>query len=115
MVRENICFKHKNIIENTKIKLLLKEKYTLINSLIIANKTAISGALSASIAHEINQPLGAMKTNSQHLNLLLKSKKEKMLIKNIIQDNDKAATIVKTLKGIFQITNPFIELQLLMF
>jgi len=96
----------KNIIENTKIKLLLKEKYTLINSLIIANKTAISGALSASIAHEINQPLGAMKTNSQHLNLLLKNKKEKMLIKNIIQDNDRVATIVKTLKGIFSNNNP---------
>jgi C4-dicarboxylate-specific signal transduction histidine kinase len=84
----------------------LKEKYTLINSLITANKTAISGALSASIAHEINQPLGAMKTNSQHLNLLLKNKKEKMLIKNIIQDNDRAATIVKTLKGIFSNNKP---------
>jgi signal transduction histidine kinase len=96
----------KNIIENTKIKLLLKEKYTLINSLITANKTAISGALSASIAHEINQPLGAMKTNSQHLNLLLKDKKEKMLIKNIIQDNNRVATIVKTLKGIFSNNKP---------
>ena len=65
------------------------------------NKTAISGALSASIAHEINQPLGAMKINSQHLNLLLKNKKEKMLIKNIIQDNDRVAKIVTTLKSTF--------------
>ena len=95
-----------HLIENTKIKVLMKEKYTLINSLITANKTAISGALSASIAHEINQPLGAMKTNSQHLNLLLKDKKEKMLIKNIIQDNNRVATIVKTLKGIFSNNKP---------
>lgn len=91
----------KNIIENTKIKLLLDEKYKLINSLMTLNKTAISGALSASIAHEINQPLGAMKINSQHLNLLLKNKKEKMLIKNIIQDNDRVAKIVTTLKSTF--------------
>ena len=65
-----------NLIENTKIKILLSEKYKLINSLMTANKTAVSGALSASIAHELNQPLGAMKTNSQHLNLLSKGKKE---------------------------------------
>ncbi|CAM8342839.1 sensor histidine kinase [Candidatus Methylopumilus planktonicus] len=91
----------KNIIENTKIKLLLNEKYKLINSLVTANKTAISAALSASIAHEINQPLGAMKTNSQHLNLLIKGKKEKILIKNIIKDNDRAAKIIATLKSMF--------------
>jgi len=90
-----------NLIENTKIKLLLNEKYKLINSLVTANKTAISSALSASIAHEINQPLGAMKTNSQHLNLLIKGKKEKILIKNIIKDNDRAAKIITTLKSMF--------------
>ena len=90
-----------NLIENTKIKLLLNEKYKLINSLVTANKTAISSALSASIAHEINQPLGAMRTNSQHLNLLIKGKKEKILIKNIIKDNDRAAKIITTLKSMF--------------
>ena len=90
-----------NLIENTKIKLLLNEKYKLINSLVTANKTAISSALSASIAHEINQPLGAMKTNSQHLNLLIKGEKEKILIKNIIKDNDRAAKIITTLKSMF--------------
>ena len=90
-----------NLIENTKIKLLLDEKYKLINSLMTLNKTAISGALSASIAHEINQPLGAIKTNSQHLNLLIKDKQKKLLIKNIIKDNDRLAKIVTTLKGTF--------------
>ena len=90
-----------NLIENTKIKTLLNEKYKLINSLMTANKTAVSGALSASIAHEINQPLGAVKINSQHLDLLIKNKKEKKLIKSIIEDNDKAAKIISTLKSIF--------------
>lgn len=90
-----------NLIENTKIKALLNEKYKLINSLMTANKTAVSGALSASIAHEINQPLGAIKINSQHLDLLIKNKKEKKLIKSIIEDNDKAAKIISTLKSVF--------------
>jgi C4-dicarboxylate-specific signal transduction histidine kinase len=66
-----------------------------------ANKTAISGALSASIAHEINQPLGAIKINSQHLNLLIKDKQKKLLIKNIIKDNDRLAKIITTLKSTF--------------
>ena len=66
-----------NLIENTKIRILLNEKYKLINSLMTANKTAVSGALSASMAHELNQPLGAIKINSQHLDLLLKNNKEK--------------------------------------
>lgn len=91
----------KNLIENTKIKKLLDEKYKLINSLMTANKTAVSGALTASIAHELNQPLGAIKINSQHLDLLLKSKKERKLTKNIIQDSDRATKIIATLKGIF--------------
>ena len=90
-----------NLIENTKIKILLSEKYKLINSLMTLNKTAISGALSASIAHEINQPLGAIKTNSQHLNLLIKDKQKKLLIKNIIKDNDRLAKIVTSLKSTF--------------
>lgn len=95
------AFNTKNIIENTRIKFLLDEKYKLINSLMTLNKTAISGALSASIAHEINQPLGAIKTNSQHLNLLIKDKQKKLLIKNIIKDNDRLAKIVTTLKSTF--------------
>jgi signal transduction histidine kinase len=49
--------------ENNEIKALLEERSALINSLILANKTAATGALSASIAHELNQPITAIQLN----------------------------------------------------
>jgi C4-dicarboxylate-specific signal transduction histidine kinase len=57
---EKIAFANaKSRHENEEIKSLLQEREALIGSLLKANKTAsTSGALSASIAHELNQPLG---------------------------------------------------------
>ena len=92
--------------ENKKITELLKEKEGLIYGLMKANKTATTGALSASIAHELNQPLGASSLNIQ----LLKSKLEKGLLnpelgKKVLgfldADIQRAATIVRSLKSIF--------------
>jgi signal transduction histidine kinase len=57
--------------ENQKINELLKEKERLIYGLMKANKTAATGALSASIAHELNQPLGASNLNIQFLKMKL--------------------------------------------
>jgi hypothetical protein len=64
----------KVVLENTKsksenddIKALLSERESLISQLLKANKTAATGALSASIAHELNQPLGASFLNIQFL------------------------------------------------
>lgn len=53
--------------ENKEIRRLLQEREGLIASLLKANKTAATGALSASIAHELNQPLGASNLNIQFL------------------------------------------------
>ena len=65
---EQIAFSNfKSSQENQEIKALLKECETLIGSLLKANKTASTGALSAAIAHELNQPLGASSLNIQFL------------------------------------------------
>ena len=53
--------------QNLTYKRLLDERETLIGSLLRANKSSTSGALTASIAHEINQPLGAIQINSEYL------------------------------------------------
>ncbi|NBT89201.1 MAG: sensor histidine kinase, partial [Flavobacteriaceae bacterium] len=55
------------ISETEDVKNLLQEREALIISLLRANKTITTGALSASIAHEINQPLGAIQINSEYL------------------------------------------------
>lgn len=96
-------------MENIQIKGLLQERDELIESLTIAEKTAQSGALSASFAHELNQPLGAIKINAQHLALLSqneKNPKKLSLLEAIAKDSDRAASIIQSLKQIFSTSNP---------
>lgn len=92
--------------ENEKITALLKEKERLIYGLLKANKTAATGALSASIAHELNQPLGASNLNIQFLKMKLEKgalnpELGKEILDSLEADNDRAATIVKSLRSIF--------------
>jgi signal transduction histidine kinase len=92
--------------ENEKITELLKEKERLIFGLLKANKTAATGALSASIAHELNQPLGASNLNIQFLKMklekgVLNPELGKEILDSLEQDNKRAATIVKSLRSIF--------------
>ena len=92
--------------ENKKITELLKEKERLIYGLMKANKTAATGALSASIAHELNQPLGASNLNIQFLKMklekgVLNPGLGKEILDSLEQDNKRAATIVRSLRSIF--------------
>lgn len=92
--------------ENEAFKKLLDERETLIASLLKANKTSTTGALSASIAHEINQPLGAIQINSEYLQKKIGEEElDRNLITRIAQDiasdNMRAARIIRTLKAIF--------------
>ena len=92
--------------EKVRIQALLDERERMVSSLLKANKTAVTGALSASIAHELNQPLGASNINIQ----FLKSKLEKgqlnpelgkEVLDDLERDNKRAATIVGSLRSIF--------------
>jgi signal transduction histidine kinase len=91
--------------ENRAIQELLEEKNELIYSLIATRKIAESGALAATIAHEINQPLGVVQLNAQYLQTVLNKKIEDPLVDklllNIVNDNKRAAEIVKTLRSLF--------------
>lgn len=92
--------------ENEKFIALLNEKERLIYGLMKANKTATTGALSASIAHELNQPLGASTLNIQFLKMKLESgalnpELGKEILDALEEDNKRAATIVQSLRSIF--------------
>ena len=93
-------------IKITEISELLKEKERLIYGLMKANKTAATGALSASIAHELNQPLGASNLNIQFLKMklekgVLNPELGKEILDSLEQDNKRAATIVRSLRSMF--------------
>jgi len=92
--------------EKNLYKKLLEERETLISSLLKVNKTSTTGALSASIAHEINQPLGAIQINSEYLQKKVQEEEvDRQLIvrlaEDIARDNMRAARIIQTLKSIF--------------
>ncbi|MBT8522460.1 HAMP domain-containing histidine kinase [Polynucleobacter paneuropaeus] len=91
--------------ENSRILQLLSERDQLINSLSRANKTAITGALSASLAHELNQPLGAIKLGIQLLKTLFDKSATSPMAEQVMQDieneNQRATDLIKTLRSIF--------------
>lgn len=96
----------KNIDDNIRFKALIHERETLIANLVKANKTTMTGALSASIAHELNQPLGASTLNIQFLRMklekgLLSPKLGGEILDSLEADNKRAASVVKSLRSIF--------------
>ena len=104
---EKISFEKAQVIQDSaRITALLKEKERLIYGLLKANKTAATGALSASIAHELNQPLGASNLNIQFLKMKLENgvinpELGKEILDSLEADNQRAASIVKSLRSIF--------------
>lgn len=91
------------IAENEREKLL-------IDSLVWANKTAATGAFSASIAHELNQPLGAVQINSEFMKLQLATGRvDEALLQDlagkIVADNLRAGSIIQSLRSIFNDEN----------
>ncbi|QWD95261.1 HAMP domain-containing histidine kinase [Polynucleobacter sp. MG-Unter2-18] len=96
----------KSEVENLEIKKLLREREGLIASLLKANKTAATGALSASIAHELNQPLGASQLNIQFLQKKLAeghltTEQNQEILNALLEDNQRATTIIQSLRSIF--------------
>ncbi|MES2585801.1 MAG: ATP-binding protein [Pseudomonadota bacterium] len=96
----------KSKIENNEIKALLSERESLISRLLKVNKTVAAGALSASIAHELNQPLGASFLNIQFLQKKLaegslSAEQNQEILSALLSDNQRAANIIRSLRSIF--------------
>jgi C4-dicarboxylate-specific signal transduction histidine kinase len=68
------------------------------------NRFSTAGELSASIAHEINQPLGAILTNTETARLMLQSPSPdlgemKEILADIWRDNRRASEVVRRLRS----------------
>jgi signal transduction histidine kinase len=75
--------------------------------LVHLNQSATAGALTASIAHELNQPLGAIRSNAEAGELLLRGKTPDLnLIKQILvdikDDDQRAGDIISRLRGLLK-------------
>ncbi|MEK1890991.1 MAG: HAMP domain-containing sensor histidine kinase, partial [Phyllobacterium sp.] len=71
------------------------------------NQSATAGTLSASIAHELNQPLGAIRSNAEAAELLLRGngpdlKLLKQIIVDILDDDKRAGDIIARLRGLLK-------------
>jgi signal transduction histidine kinase len=74
------------------------------------NRAAAAGALSASIAHELNQPLGAILSNTEAAEILIRSDIVDIdliqeILSSIRKDDQRAAEIIKRLGGLLKGSN----------
>ena len=92
------------------LKQLLEEREEIIHQLSIFNKTAGMGALVASLAHELNQPLTVIQMNTEMIDLVIHAQgvtlNENTNIQNAMaglkKANQRAATIIHTLRNMFR-------------
>ncbi len=75
--------------------------------LVHMNQSATAGALSASIAHELNQPLGAILSNAEAAEAILKGKTPDLgliqqILADIRNDDQRAGDIIKRLRGMLK-------------
>ena len=117
--RQKIAMTHELAVTNERaeimrktsveLKYLLQEREEIIRQLAIFNKTAGMGALVASLAHELNQPLTAIQLNAELIDSALlntnantnASSHVKEALHDLLKDNQRASTIIKTLRNMF--------------
>ena len=72
------------------------------------NRVAAAGVMSTSIAHELNQPLGAILNNTEAAKNSACSKscqiidQIKAIVEDIIRDDQRAAEIIRRLRGLLK-------------
>ena len=71
------------------------------------NRFSTAGELTASIAHEINQPLGAILTNAETADAILKSPSPdiaelKDIVNDILQDDRRASEVIRRMRSLLK-------------
>ncbi|CAH2402098.1 sensor histidine kinase [Mesorhizobium ventifaucium] len=75
--------------------------------LVHMNQSATAGALSASIAHELNQPLGAIRSNAEAAEAILRGTAPDLniiqqILTDIREDDERAGNIILRLRGLLK-------------
>lgn len=99
--RASLLSRHKKELQD-----LLTEREEIIRQLTLSNKTAGMGALVASLAHELNQPLCAIRLNAQLVERKLNAADSdvegaRKFLDSVISDNRRAANIITRLRAMF--------------
>ncbi len=95
------------IIERRRRHSAEEESRRRIMQVIHLNRTATAGALSASVAHELNQPLGAILNYAETAELLLAEDsldvpQLREIIADIRRDDQRASEVIKHLRGLLK-------------
>jgi signal transduction histidine kinase len=103
--RQTLLGKHQQELQH-----LLQEREEIIRQLTLSNKTAAMGALVASLAHELNQPLCSIRLNTQLVERIISEEsvetnadeEVKRLVADLNRDNRRAADIIVKLRKLFE-------------
>jgi C4-dicarboxylate-specific signal transduction histidine kinase len=95
------------LFENRRRRIAERKSKQRVAELIHVSRVAIAGELTASITHEINQPLTAIRANSDALRLMLKSASPNMreiraIADDIRRDDIRASEIIAHLRSLLQ-------------
>jgi signal transduction histidine kinase len=93
------------VIEHRRRQIAQAELLRRISEVIHLNRSGAASALSASITHELNQPLGAILSSAEAAELYLNAdppniERAKKSIRNIRQNDQRAADIISRLRGL---------------
>jgi signal transduction histidine kinase len=91
--------------KNKTLEEILEEKNALMRMLSLSAKANSMGTMLGAIAHEINQPLSAIRINTELLMTLNRRSGDREgfqePLEHILQDNDRAAVVVSSLRKFF--------------
>lgn len=94
-----------------------RERTELMERLTLIGRQAQAGAMSASIAHEVNQPLAAIQLNVEEAQRMAKdcpsSEGLQRLLLRIEADNQRAAEIVQRVRALFSQTQVRLKIQVI--
>jgi signal transduction histidine kinase len=95
------------LLERRRRRLAESELRQRLLEVVHLNRTAIAGALSASVAHELNQPLGAIQSSAEAAEIYLKAEppniaRVEQILANIRRDDRRAADIISHLRALLK-------------